>query len=108
MHFIWQLVHEFARRFRNSISGQYEKQKSGKSTMVPAGSKIKLLFQELYEEFNDLEYCSLKKFSDDDIVQVIQKYQAQSIPGFLPVDAFYALLNPELKKLYTPALETLD
>ncbi|CAD8138201.1 unnamed protein product [Paramecium octaurelia] len=109
LHYIWQLIHEFSVRYRNSISGQYEKQKANiKSLQVPAGSSIKLLFKDLYDDYSQLDYCALKKFKDEDILQVIQKYQAQSIPGFLPVDAFYALLNPELKKLYAPAYDTLE
>lgn len=76
--------------------------------MTPAGAKVKLLFNDIYEEYADLEYKALKKFKDEDIYQVIQKYQAITIPGFLPVDAFYALLNPELRKLLSPAMETLD
>lgn len=76
--------------------------------LTPAGAKIRLLFQDLYEEYAEMNYQALKKFNDAEIQQVIQKYQAITIPGFLPVDAFYALLNPELRKLQSPALECLD
>lgn len=47
MHYIWKLIHEFSVRFRNSISGSYQKIKSAKKNdffQVPAGAKIKLLF----------------------------------------------------------------
>ncbi|CAD8128303.1 unnamed protein product [Paramecium sonneborni] len=111
MHYIWKLIHEFSVRFRNSITGSYQKVKSTKKNdffQVPAGAKIKLLFSELYDEFNDLDYQALKKYSEDDITQVIQKYSALTIPGFLPVDAFYALLNPELKRLQQPAFNIID
>ncbi|CAD8057356.1 unnamed protein product [Paramecium primaurelia] len=111
MHYIWKLVHEFSVRFKNSITGSYQKVKSIKKNdffKVPAGAKIKLLFQEIYDEFNDLDYQALKKYSEDDITQIIQKYSAQTIPGFLPVDAFYALLNPELKRLQQPAFNIID
>ena len=33
---------------------------------------------------------------------MIYKYEGDNIPGFLSVDAFYALLDPELRKVKEP------
>ena len=36
---------------------------------------------------------------------MIYKYEGDNIPGFLSVDAFYALLDPELRKIKEPVKE---
>jgi hypothetical protein len=50
----------------------------------------------------------LKEYNDQEIQQIIYKYEGDNIPGFLSVDAFYALLNPQLKLLYGPAKDCVD
>ena len=45
---------------------------------------------------------------DKDIQQIIYKYEGDNIPGFLSVDAFYALLDPELRKIKGPTSDCVE
>jgi hypothetical protein len=50
----------------------------------------------------------LSGYTDNEIQQIIYKYEGDNIPGFLSVEAFYALLSPELNKLIRPAIECVE
>ena len=77
-------------------------------SLEPAGAKIREHFTQLYSEYEKQEFKVLKGYTDMEIQQIIFKYEGDNIPGFLSVEAFYALLSPELNKLIRPALECVD
>jgi len=47
-------------------------------------------------------------YSDEDIKKAIMCHAGDAIPGFPAIDAFLALLTPELKKLSDPAVECIN
>jgi hypothetical protein len=62
---VWQLINEFTIRFRNSISGSYEK--SAFKSLEPAGAKIREHFSQLYRDIEKSDYKVLKGYSDSEI-----------------------------------------
>jgi len=49
LHFVWQLINEFTIRYKNSVSGSYEK--GAFKSLEPAGAKIRDHFTQLYSDF---------------------------------------------------------
>lgn len=54
------------------------------------------------------KYSASLHYKDADIERIVEMYSGNTLPGFLSVDCFIALLNPLLEKLRTPALELLE
>jgi hypothetical protein len=50
LHYIWQLINEFTVRFKNSISGSYQKSSYSSKPVIPAGSRIREQFSELLQD----------------------------------------------------------
>jgi hypothetical protein len=101
------LINEFTIRFKNSISGSYEKTARSAKPTIPAGSRIREQFCELLIDQTEPSYRALKGYSDTEIQNVIFRY-AGDIPGLSLGEAFSALLDPQLKKLKRPALNCVE
>jgi hypothetical protein len=48
------------------------------------------------------------QYKDSDIDKIVGMYTGNTLPGFLSVDCFIALLSPLLEKLRMPALDLLE
>lgn len=105
MKFLWQTVNEFAIQFKTSISGTYSRENAKRNEM-PAGSKIREILKELYDDKEGRNLCDI--YQNEDIKRAIQAHEGDSIPGFPSIDAFLALLIPQLKKLKDPAQDTIS
>ena len=66
LHYIWQIINSFSIRFKNSISGSYEKSSltTGKAK-APAGSKIRALFADLLRDQEKQNYKALLGLKED-------------------------------------------
>lgn len=53
MQHLWKLITDFSKALNNSINGTYEKSKSISDTKVPAGSKIRLIFEDIFSDINN-------------------------------------------------------
>ena len=52
MHLIWEKITEFTENFKNSISGKYDSNRASNLNQdLSGGAIIKMMFNELYEEF---------------------------------------------------------
>ena len=61
----------------------------------------------LYKNFLSRFNASMQ-YKDSDIDKIVGMYTGNTLPGFLSVDCFIALLSPLLEKLRMPALDLLE
>lgn len=107
MRLVYEKITEFTENFKNSISGKYDSRRSSNLNQeLSGGSIIKMMFNDLYEEYGKKHKAS-KCYTDKDIDRAIILHQGDSIPGFPSIDAFLYLINPLLEKLKEPAFEAL-
>lgn len=102
--YIWKLLSDFLDSFKNSIKGKFEENSDVEFSF---GSKIKKEFNKLYLDLIN-DYKASKIHTDKDIINLINKYQGNSLPGFPRIDLFLDLLYPELSKLLEPAIDCLE
>lgn len=104
IHMLWKLITEFTEQFRAQIKGKFE-YNVAKDTkgQVSGGALVKLMFNELYQEYSDPSYKVTSGITDKDIQKSIDNHQGDSIPGFPSVNAFMYLLSAPLEKLRDPA-----
>ncbi|KAL4444748.1 hypothetical protein ABPG74_015956 [Tetrahymena malaccensis] len=107
MQLIWTMITDFTENFKNTIKGKYDQRRSNINTELSGGAVIKMMFNELYEDFIQKTFRATREYSDKDIQTAIQLHQGDSIPGFPSIDAFLYLINPQLEKLKDPAFECL-
>ena len=76
MHLIWNMVTDFTETFKNQIRGKYEGKRSVKydSSDLSGGAIIKLMFNELYEEFVTKNYKATQTYTDKEIEKAIYWY----------------------------------
>ena len=65
------------------------------------------LFNNLYKNYLNRFNASIQ-YRDADIDRIVGMYTGNTLPGFLSVDCFIALLSPLLEKLRMPAIELLE
>ena len=106
MHYLWKVITEFSRAFKNSIHGTYDKNKNVREEKIPAGSRIRLSLEDLYSDIKQSKATSY--YSDDDIKKAIMLHEGDTIPGFPSIDAFLALLTPQLNRLKEPGFECIN
>ena len=110
VHFLWKIVHEFVLLFRNSITGTYEKSSLSKQkeSYIPAGSKVRMILNEMYRIWWAGNKRATSDYTDDHIKRAIILHEGDSIPGFPSIDAFLYLLQPQLEKFKEPAMEAIQ
>jgi hypothetical protein len=102
------MINSFVDQFKAKIRGKYEpKAKHDHREDVSIGARIKLIFAQLYGDYIG-KYRATSEYSDSFIQQTLQAHEGDSIPGFPSIDAFLALIQPQLAKLKSPAHETLN
>ncbi len=67
------MVTDFTETFKNQIRGKYEGKRSAKydNSELSGGAIIKMMFNELYEEFVKTDYKATKDYSDKEIERAI-------------------------------------
>lgn len=88
------MITDFTENFKNTIKGRYDPRRTNIHSELSGGAVIKMMFNELYEDFIQKGYRATKEYSDKDIQTAIQLHQGDSIPGFPSIDAFLYLINP--------------
>ena len=63
-----------------------------------------MLYKKLLEEYIG-DYKATEGYTDDYINYALTIHEGDSIPGFINIDAFIYLLNPQLEKLKRPIEE---
>jgi len=107
MQLIWNMITDFVENFKNNLRGKFDAKRNTKVTQeLSGGAKIKLMFQELYQDLNNRK--ATENLRDEDIHKAIVLHQGDSIPGFPSFDSFLYLMAPMLKRLRDPALELLN
>ena len=71
-------------------------------TQFVGGADIKINFYQLYQELFDGKACD--EYSDEEIYKLISKYEGYGLSGFSSMDAFEALIQPQLRKIREPAV----
>lgn len=51
MQLIWTMITDFTENFKNTIKGKYDQRRSNINTELSGGAVIKMMFNELYEDF---------------------------------------------------------
>ena len=105
MKYLWTIMNEFTVAYKNSISGSYDRLAVYDKNRLPAGSRIRIILNDLYSDLRKSKPTEI--YSDLDIKNAIIKHEGESIPGFPSIDAFLYLLVPLLKKLKEPAFECI-
>ena len=106
---IWREISLFYDKFKANVKGEYVEvfRKSDKQEGVLASAQINLLYNDLYKSYMlNIKYSSAH--SDSDIAKIVDMYSGNTIPGFIRVDCFIALLSPLVENLRAPALELLE
>lgn len=107
---IWREISVFYDKFKSNIKGEFiesyskvEKQKM----KILASAQIYILFNNLYKELMN-KYRASMVYSDREMNKIISMYSGNTLPGFVSMDCYVALLSPLLEKLRLPALELLE
>jgi replication fork clamp-binding protein CrfC len=107
MQLLWNMITDLVENFKNNIKGKYDAKRNAKVTQeLSGGAKIKMMFQELYQDLNGKK--PTEHLRDADIHKAIVLHQGDSIPGFPSFDSFLYILAPMIKKLRDPALDLLN
>ena len=78
-------------------------------TELSGAAKIRNMFNEVYEDYTPgHKYRATAVYTDRDIQKAILLHEGDSIPGFPSIDAFLALLQPQLNKLKEPAIDLVN
>lgn len=106
---IWREISLFYDKFKAHVKGEYAEvfTQSQKGEAVLASAQINILFNNLYKtQLLKIKYSDV--FSDSEIIKTVDMYSGNTLPGFVRVDCFIALLNPLLEGLRAPALDLID
>lgn len=107
---IWREISVFYDKFKSNIKGEFiesyskiEKQK----LKILASAQIYILFNNLYKTYIN-KYRASMSYSDREMNKIISMYSGNTLPGFVSMDCYVALVSPLLEKLRLPALELLE
>ena len=103
MNLLWNLIKEYCDKFRNILKGKYNNREED-FLEGEGGFKLKMLYKKLLEEYIG-DYKATEGYTDDYINYALTIHEGDSIPGFINIDAFIYLLNPQLEKLKQPIEE---
>ena len=107
---IWRDISTFFEKFKSNVKGEYIERFSmhedGKMKVL-ASAQIHILFNNLYKSYVHNFNASMQ-YKDSEIEKTVNMYAGDTLPGFLSVDCFVALLSPLLEKLRVPGLELLE
>lgn len=101
------MVTRFAQQFRNSIEGKYSTD-ANFALSQPEGAKIRIMFNDIFQDFLPEKFAASKEYSDKDISKAIKKHEGDSLPGFYGQDAFLYLLDPILTRLKEPSQDCVN
>jgi GTP-binding protein EngB required for normal cell division len=107
---IWRDISVFYEKFKSNIKGEFTDDPSNSENnkvKVLASAQISILFNNLYKNYLNRFNASIQ-YRDADIDRIVGMYTGNTLPGFLSVDCFIALLSPLLEKLRMPAIELLE
>lgn len=107
---IWRDVSLFYDKFKSTIKGEHAEgySKDGQEKMkVLASAQISILFNNLYKNYLQ-SYKASQNYRESEIEKIVGMYSGNTLPGFVSIDCFIALLSPILDKLRKPALEILE
>jgi len=107
---IWRDISVFYEKFKSNIKGEFTDDTSNaenNKVKVLASAQIYILFNNLYKNYLNRFNASIQ-YRDADIDRIVGMYTGNTLPGFLSVDCFIALLSPLLEKLRMPAIELLE
>mmetsp|Transcript_35812 Transcript_35812/g.41776 ORF Transcript_35812/g.41776 Transcript_35812/m.41776 type:complete len:789 (+) Transcript_35812:42-2408(+) len=109
LHLLWQMTTSFCENFKNQIRGKYDMKHYQVKTELSGAAKIRSMFNEVYEDYTPgNRYRATSSYTDRDIQKAILLHEGDSIPGFPSIDAFLALLQPQLDRLKEPALDLVN
>jgi len=107
---IWRDISVFYEKFKSNIKGEFTDDPANSENnkvKVLASAQISILFNNLYKNYLNRFNASIQ-YRDADIDRIVGMYTGNTLPGFLSVDCFIALLSPLLEKLRMPAIELLE
>lgn len=107
---IWRDISVFYDKFKSNIKGEYNENFSKvdkEKLKVLSSAQITILFNNLYKNYLN-NFRASTQYKDSEIDKIVGLYTGNTLPGFLSVDCFIALLSPLLEKLRLPALELLE
>ena len=107
---IWREISVFYDKFKSHIKGEFIEtySKVDKQKMrILASAQIYILFNNLYKDMMN-KYRASMVYSDREMNKTISMYSGNTLPGFVSMDCYVALLSPLLEKLRTPALDLLE
>lgn len=81
--------------------------KKNEKMKILASAQINILFNDLYKPYL-YNYKASKKYRDKDINKIVRMYTGNTLPGFVSIDCFIALVSPLLENMRKPANELLE
>lgn len=107
---IWRDISVFYDKFKSNIKGEfiesYSKVEMQKMKIL-ASAQIYILFNNLFKPFMN-KYRASMVYTDREMNKIISMYSGNTLPGFVSMDCYVALISPLLEKLRIPALEILE
>lgn len=67
MQLIWTMITDFTENFKNTIKGKYDQRRTNINSELSGGAVIKMMFNELYEDFIQKGYRATREYTDKDI-----------------------------------------
>eukprot|EP00922_Rhytidocystis_sp_ex-Travisia-forbesii_P068479 GHVS01101997.1.p1 GENE.GHVS01101997.1~~GHVS01101997.1.p1 ORF type:complete len:774 (-),score=103.87 GHVS01101997.1:165-2486(-) len=105
---MWSMITDYCGIYKNTIRGKYDKRLQAyfENQDIAGGAHIRVIFNELLEEYVDAQVT--KDMTDYDIDLAIRMHEGDALPGFPSPDTFEYLILPHLRKVHAPVLDTLD
>ena len=109
---IWKEISLFYEKLKGDLKGDYIHTNGSEflenTTMrVLASAQINILFNKLYNNYMQ-SYKASVVYKDSEIEKTVAMYSGNTLPGYVSVDSFLALMNPLLEKIRGPSNDLLD
>jgi GTP-binding protein EngB required for normal cell division len=108
---IWRDISVFYDKFKSNVKGEYleiyQKQENKEKMKILASAQIFILFNDLYKNYLH-NYKASNKYKDNEINKIVGMYTGNTLPGFVSIDCFVALMSPLLENIRIPAMQLVD
>ena len=106
----WTMVMDFCSHFKDAIAGKAhsKKDRREKGKQYQGGAQIKIMYYHLFKEYAKPDYRVTEEYDDELMSRAILLHEGDSMPGFPSADVFVSLIQPQIERLKTPALDLLQ
>lgn len=101
----------FIDKFKSNVKGEFSENywlgETRPEDQILAAAQISILFNDLFKEYL-CNYKASKEYSNSQMQKILDMYMGNTMPGYVSIDCFMALVCPLMEKLRPLAEDLLD